>query len=113
MAVPLHPYRQNWRGFNQSELLARSFANTFQMQSSDVGLIRTRKTAPQAHTDDKQQRAVNVAGIFFCPNPSVVAGRDIILIDDVCTSGATLNECARILKTAGGAKVTALVVARG
>lgn len=110
--VPLHPYRQNWRGFNQAQLIAQKISNTYQVRALNA-LSRTRRTDPQANIDNPTQRAQNIANAFNCPDPSQVAERDIVLVDDVCTSGATLDACARILKSAGAKNVTALVVARG
>lgn len=110
--VPLHPYRQNWRGFNQTELVARKIANAYQLRTLNA-LSRNRRTDTQANIDDPDERAQNIANAFDCPDPSQIIGRDIILVDDVCTSGATLNACAQILKSKGAKTITALAVARG
>lgn len=111
-SVPLHPYRQRWRGFNQSEILARDLAGRFQMEYAAL-LSRTHKTPPQAGTDSKEERMRNLEGIFACTAPDRVRGRSILLIDDICTSGATLDECARVLKQNGARSVAGFVVARG
>ena len=110
--VPLHPYRFNWRGFNQAELIGHLVANTYQVHILNA-LSRNRRTDPQANIDDPIERAQNIADAFHCPDPSLVSEHDIILVDDVCTSGATLNACAKVLKSSGARKITALVVARG
>ncbi len=110
--VPLNRRRQNWRGFNQAELLAAEIAKTYCMRHNPTLLIRTKTTRPQAEVGDRAERLVNVAG-FACPRPSDIAGHAVLLIDDVCTTGATLNECARVLKAAGASRVTAFVIARG
>ena len=110
--VPLHAYRQNWRGFNQAELIARKISNMYQVRTLNA-LSRNRRTDPQANIDDPDERAQNIADAFDCPDPSQIIGQDIILVDDVCTSGATLNTCAQVLKSKGAKTITALAVARG
>lgn len=111
--VPLHQRRLNWRGFNQSELLAKNIANTFQMEIVCDVIERIVNTVPQADIKEKDERLKNLSGIFKIKNGSSVVGREILLIDDVCTTGATLNECAKILKQNGATRVVGLVVARG
>ena len=111
--VPLHPRRLRWRGFNQSELLAESLAEHFLLQTDALTLNRVRQTMPQADIQEREQRLDNVSDVFSCAHPEDVRGRSILLIDDVCTTGATLNECARVLKENGAKRVVALVVARG
>lgn len=111
--VPLHPRRLNWRGFNQSELLAKDIADTFQMEMALDVIERTGNAVPQADIKEREERLKNLNGIFGVKNGIRIAGREILLIDDVCTTGATLNECAKVLKASGASKVVALVVARG
>lgn len=111
--VPLHRRRLNWRGFNQSELLAKKLADTFQMEMFGDVVERTANTNPQADIKEKEQRLKNLNGIFRIKNKINITGREILLIDDVCTTGATLNECAKVLKENGAVKVIGLVVARG
>lgn len=112
ISVPLHRQRLNWRGFNQSELLAKELADTFQMETANV-LRRIKNKIPQADIKQRDARLANMAGAFECPDKTKLSGREVLLIDDVCTTGATLNECARVLKESGAGKVTALVIARG
>ena len=111
--VPLHPRRLNWRGFNQSELLAKNIADTFQMEISLNVIERTINATSQADIKEKEERLKNLNGIFRIKKVIRIAGREILLIDDICTTGATLNECAKILKANGASKVVALVIARG
>ena len=111
--VPLHPRRLNWRGFNQSELLAKNIADTFQMEMALDVIERTGNAIPQVDIKERKERLKNLNGIFEIKNGSRIVGREILLIDDVCTTGATLNECARALKGGGARKVVALVIARG
>ncbi len=111
--VPIHKLRKNWRGFNQSELLAKFLADNFQMEYSPDILVRTKNTVPQADIKERTERLENIQSAFSCLNPAKISGRSVLLIDDVCTTGATLNECAKILKHHGAKNIMALVVARG
>ncbi len=111
--VPLHPRRLNWRGFNQSELFAKELADTFQMEMAVDVIERTVNAIPQADIKEKEERLKNMNGIFKIKDNKKLTGREILLIDDVCTTGATLNECAKVLKANGATKVIGLVVARG
>lgn len=111
--VPLHPRRFNWRGFNQSELLAKNLADTFQMKIALDIIKRESNAVPQADIKEKEERLKNLNGIFKFKNENKLIGREILLIDDICTTGATLNECAKVLKANGVSRVIALVIARG
>ncbi|MEX2090998.1 MAG: phosphoribosyltransferase family protein [Candidatus Paceibacterota bacterium] len=109
--VPLHKKRLNWRGFNQSEILADNIAHIYNLETRRDILIRNKNTEPQAEIKDKETRLVNVKDSFDCSEN--LKGRNIVLIDDLCTTGATLNECAKALAAKGAGKIRALVVARG
>ncbi len=111
--VPLHQRRLNWRGFNQSQLLAKNISDAFQMEMAEGVIVRPINTLPQADIKERKERMKNLNGIFSVVDKNKVNGRKIILVDDVCTTGATLNECARVLKNNGATKVIGLVVARG
>lgn len=111
MPVPLSAYRKRWRGFNQSEILARLVAENFNLELSVNELIRIKHTRPQVKLN-KIQRENNIKNCFSW-NAGDLAGRQIILIDDVVTTGATLNECAKVLKDYGAGKVWGLVLANG
>ena len=104
--VPLHGLRRRRRGFNQSELLARTVAYRTGLQLETSALRRRRGTPPQVQESERPRRESNVQGAFRCSD--AVAGRRILLIDDVLTTGATARECARTLKAAGAASVWAL-----
>lgn len=110
--VPIHKQRENWRGFNQSELLAKSLADIFQMESAPDVLARTKNTIPQADIEEREKRMENIKSAFNCLVPSKISGRTALLVDDICTTGATLNECAKVLKNNGAKSVIALVLAR-
>lgn len=111
--VPLHLRRLNWRGFNQSELLASNLAETFQVELALDAIERSSGSTPQADIKEREKRLKNLNGVFKIKNGIGIIGREILLIDDVCTTGATLNECAKVLKDNGASRVVALVVARG
>lgn len=107
--VPLHPRRLRSRGYNQSELLSRRFAKSRRLEHSASILERIKETSPQTALG-RAERAKNVRKAFVAS--SDVEGREVLLIDDVCTTGATIQECARALLKAGAAEVHAAVVAR-
>ena len=109
--VPLHARRQRDRGFNQAELLAREISRCRGVEMNPHALARVRPTQPQVRTAGHDERASNVAGAFACRSP--VAGRHVVLVDDVATTGATLRACAEPLRRAGASTVHALVFAHG
>jgi ComF family protein len=109
--VPLHWKKINDRGFNQAQIFAEHLAQTLHIGCSAGNLIRVRKTRSQFSLK-KEQRPDNVHGAFSCRNSAEFQGKKILLIDDIFTTGATANECARILKNAGAARVIALSLAR-
>ncbi len=106
--VPLHPKRIRNRGFNQALLLAQAFP---EVPVAREAVVRTRPTAPQVGLNPKE-RQHNVKGAFAVPEPGVVKGKNLLLIDDLFTTGATVTECARILRKAGARQVEVLTVAR-
>jgi ComF family protein len=111
MPVPLHPKRLRERGFNQSLLLARHVASRLEAGLDYLSLRRTRLTRPQTGlTSD--QRKKNVRRAFDIACPGGLKGDTVLVIDDVATTGSTLNECARALKKAGIKEVFCLVLAR-
>jgi len=109
--VPLHPGRARRRGYNQSWLLAREVGRETCTPISADALARVRDGASQVHTTSVEARRQNVSGAFAC-NDSSVSGRRILVIDDVCTTGATLESCAVALRSAGAVDVGGLTVAR-
>lgn len=107
--VPLHPRRERWRGYNQSALLAESVAANLNVEC-DIGLLsRTRYTAPQVGRDARSRRE-SVDGAFLTQRESL-AGLRVLLIDDVVTTGSTLNACGGALYAAGAEKVICACVA--
>lgn len=109
--VPLHKRRQRWRGFNQAEIIARQLSACFCLDLTLNQLVRQRYTKPQAKLNTLR-RWQSIKGSFSWQGASL-NNQTVFLIDDVATTGATLNECARILKQAGADKVWGLVIARG
>lgn len=110
MPLPLTAKRLNWRGFNQAEILARAFSHYFNYDFSSDLKRRGRQKA-QAKLSEAE-RLNNVHGVFFWDGADL-QGKDILLIDDVITTGATLDEAALILKEAGANAVYGLVLAKG
>ena len=111
--VPLHWMRMVKRRYNQAAILGIEIAKLSGVTCWPAAIIRTRHTPPQGHKSAKD-RHQNVSGAFDI-NPSYagkLSGRDIVLIDDVFTTGATLEECAKVLKAAGAKSVNVLTVAR-
>lgn len=108
--VPLHSSRQKERGFNQSQSIARGLFNSQESLILKGALMRARSTRTQTELDRKERRD-NVREAFTVKKPEVVDGKEIVLVDDVVTTGATLNECARMLKKNGAAVVNAVTLA--
>jgi ComF family protein len=109
--VPLHPARKRERGFNQSGEIARHFSRIAGVPLARHGLMRIRPTQVQAGLTRRERRR-NVSGAFAVAKSAEIRGKAILLIDDVFTTGATLNECAKILRQSGAARIAVLTVAR-
>jgi ComF family protein len=114
--VPLHWSRKNWRGFNQSALIAEDFAQKLGLHYADC-LSRVRYTKPQVKllSSDRHQNIKNafeVNRFFAAAQNDKLVGENIILVDDVWTTGSTLKECCYVLKKGGAKKVWALTLAR-
>jgi ComF family protein len=109
MAVPLHPRRERERGYNQSALLASALVKASGSRLDRASLRRVKQTSPQIglHAD---ARANNVRGAFAAA-PDSASDHIVILVDDVCTTGATLREAARVLRAGGARRVLGLVLA--
>ena len=108
--VPLHKKRLRERGYNHSTLLAKELGKLTGISVNTDTLLRTSYNTPQARTANVEERRKNVAGAFVCRDTSL-KGKNVILIDDVITSGATLDACSSALKTAGAGSVWGLTVA--
>ncbi len=109
--VPLH-WRRLWtRGFNQAALLGQALAKSSGLPIAVDALQRVKPT-PASQNMGRTARAANVRGAFRVADRAVIAGRRIVLVDDVMTSGATANACARLLRRAGAKQVDVLTFAR-
>jgi ComF family protein len=108
--VPLHPRRLAERGYNQSALLAREISTLLGAPVAEP-LERRRETAAQAGLKAVERRS-NVLGAFHCSEAANLSGRRVGIVDDVCATGATLEDCARALREAGCISAWGIVVAR-
>ncbi len=108
--VPLHPLRLAWRGYNQSLELARNLASRLSCPLAPTALHRVRPTLPQVSLP-RQERLTNLRGAFRA-DAHRVEGKSILLVDDIMTTGATMEEATRTLRNAGASTVDALVLAR-
>ncbi len=111
LPVPLHIQRLRSRGFNQSLLLSRSCFPGWQQKIRTDLLLRHQPTIPQTSLRGKARRN-NLKGAFSIDNPKQIAGRKILLVDDVFTTGSTLHECAKTLAAAGAARIETFTLAR-
>jgi len=117
--VPLHKRRLSWRGFNQSELLAKLVVQKFNLPLASDVLLRHRYSLPQMGITDKNQRRKNITNSFTLSTKLTVEqqfffkNKTIILIDDISTTAATLEECAKTLKALKPKEIWGLVIARG
>ena len=109
--VPLHKRRLRERGYNQASLLAHQLGRLINLPVVDDSLIRLRSTPPQARTSTVEERRSNVVNAFACRDQRLW-GKQVLLIDDVSTSGATLDACAAALKAGGATSVWGLVLAK-
>ena len=112
VSVPLHPVKFRERGFNQSDRLATSLATKLGIPLMDDVLSRVKFTKPQS-TLSRAERFENVKGVFRSNGNVGLSGKRLILVDDVMTTGATVNACAGALKRAGVLKVMVWTLARG
>lgn len=110
--VPLARSRLRQRGFNQSELIAVRLGEKLEVPVLGTCLERTRETPRQVGKSESERRE-NVLGAFACVDQEATSGRRVGVVDDVMTTGATLNACAEALKLAGARRVYGIVVARG
>jgi len=111
ISVPLHPARKRERGFNQAELLARAIKEHLALPLDIHSLRRIKPTTSQT-TLNRRERLQNVKGAFQAKDKSAFFKKKILLIDDLFTTGATIDECSRIMIEAGAQEVYALTLAR-
>lgn len=109
--VPLHPERERERGYNQAELIARSLAKALKLPCQSRALVRKRPR-PDKHILSLKERWDSVRGAFATGTGSQVDKLRVLLVDDVFTTGATLNACAKVLRKGGAKSVIGLTIAR-
>lgn len=109
--VPLHFNKMKERGFDQAFLIARQVARALKLPLEGGLLRRVKATAPQA-TMTRTERARNIKGAFEVNRPELITGKNILLVDDVFTTGATVNEAAKMLKENGAGKVYVFTLGR-
>ena len=109
--VPLHVKRLRERGFNQALILSREIERSHSLRIDIFNLKRVRYTRSQVELNEKE-RIQNIMGAFMVKDPGVFKGLRILLIDDIFTTGATVNECAKVLRKAGVERVDALTLAK-
>lgn len=109
--IPLHKSRERQRGFNQAKLMAEYVADYFNLPLVE-DLERIKKTESQAKMKNKEERLKNISGCFKITNPNSIKEKNVVLIDDVFTTGDTINEAIKILKENGAKKIIALVAAK-
>ena len=111
LPVPIHIKRKLKRGYNQSELIIKEFAKNINLEYSNDVLIKIIDTKAQS-TLNKQQRISNVLGVYRIENEQKIDKKSILLIDDIYTTGSTVNECSKILKQNGAKSIHVLTIAK-
>lgn len=109
--VPMHKEKKNIRGYNQTEIIAGEIAKNLNIKYENKLLIKNVNTKMQSSLTEKE-RYENIKNVFFIVNDEKIKRKNIILIDDIYTTGATLDECANVLKNAGANKVCGVVIAK-
>ena len=109
--VPLDKNKLRSRGYNQSEELAKELAKILKIPVISGCLIKIKSTKPQMELS-KEEREKNLQNVFLIKNPAEIRGKKIFLVDDVYTTGSTMAECAKILKSAGVKQVWGIAIAR-
>jgi ComF family protein len=109
--VPLHSEKEKERGFNQAQILARELARRKQLPLFEGQLVKVKRTIPQTSLEAKERKK-NLKGAFEVKNREKIEGKIVLLVDDVFTTGSTLQECSLMLRKAGALEVRALTVAQ-
>lgn len=109
--VPIHKKRKKERGYNQTELLCRDIEDKLEIKVINDVLDKTTYNVPQMSLN-KIDRIKNVKGVYIIKNPEKIKNKKILLLDDIYTTGSTINECAKALKDAGATKVSAFTIAK-
>lgn len=104
MPIPMYEKKEKRRGFNQAKILAKELAQRIEKQYIENNLIRTRETTPQSKLNH-QERTQNISGAFAVEDSSLIEDKCIVLVDDIFTTGSTINECAKELLKNGAKEV--------
>jgi len=110
--VPLHPERMRERGFNQAAVIGRELSRALRVPLDEISLVRVSTPARYRTGLDAKGRQESVAGAFVVRYPRLVEGEDVLLVDDVFTTGATVFSCAEALEKAGVKSVSIFTLAR-
>lgn len=110
--VPISKNREQKRGYNHAKLIAKIISGNFNLPLEEEMIFKNRETLPQAEVKDWEERKKNLKDCFSITDAAKVKNKNFIIVDDVFTSGATLNEIARVLKSSGARKILGLVVAK-
>ena len=108
--VPLHPHRQRERGYNQSECIARGVSVVTAIPVDAAAVLRTKHTETQTRKS-AYERWTNVEGVFLLSHPERFAGKQLLLVDDVLTTGATTTACADVFRDVEGVRISILTLA--
>ena len=109
--VPIHYNRKVTRGYNQSALISKNIAIKLQINYDEKVLLKRVNNKPQS-TKNKQERKNNVIGVYYIKNKEKIFNKKVLLVDDIYTTGSTVNECAKVLKTAGAKEIDIFTIAK-
>lgn len=109
--VPIHKKRKAQRGYNQTQLIANKISKCLNIKLCNNVLVKNKNTIAQSKLN-KKKRVQNIKGAFKILNSEKIKGKDILLLDDIYTTGSTANECSKILKKAGAKTVGVLTIAK-
>lgn len=112
VTVPLHVSKLRKREFNQSVILASGLTRKLGVPLDPFVMVKLRETRPQVEVSDEGERRRNVKGVFSVVNPVAINRKSLLLVDDIFTTGSTVNECARVLLQGGASKVQVLTLLR-
>ena len=109
--VPMNKNKKRIRGYNQTELIVKELANYFNMQIDTRNLIKEKNT-PMQSSLGKEDRIKNVQNVYKVLYPERIKEKNVLILDDIYTTGATINECKRVLQCAGSKKVGTIIIAK-
>ena len=109
--VPIHYNRKVTRGYNQSDLFSKEIAKKIDIKFEDDVLLKNKDNKPQS-TKNREDRKENVIGVYYTKNEYKIANKKVLLLDDIFTTGSTVNECAKVLKKAGAKQIDIITIAK-